>query len=557
MRRLFPALLVAALFFSTFGALPSDASAQGPSSFTVVPKTGQHHDGFRLQWAWKSGVSQYELETATNDAFTSSRRAVVVKGKKTRPSKGLMAVTVHDLKNATKYKARVRSVSKGKRSAWSTVSVSTLIHYPGPFTQVVATPGPGVGQITISWKQDGSYTTYFRIETGLTTFSKVSADLPRSGRNPKLFYPNAKTRSYTFTVKQLTAAGAHLESGNHLYYRIFAVNRGTAGLVTRQHAFLQAMMPKPRPATAGTTLRVATFNVRTARATTDERSWLQRAPDVAREIEGERPGVVALQELSPGRADGRTGSLTGSVRQTDSLVSSLRRTSGSTYRLVRATSYVRPGDAQGSQGARILFDTSRLILRSVCPESSPAGPYSASCTVTLPLLASDSTSLQRKAAYAEFEDRNTGRRFLFVSAHLDERQSSVLATGRRYDQLRGDQVAAVLDRVDKINTSHLPVVFAGDINSWQANRSGHTAHDFLVAKGYVDAASANGKVNLQYPTYNAFVRTLAVGNQGYGNRLDVLMINGGRGINSIRNVTAKDDASRPSDHNLVVSDLVL
>jgi hypothetical protein len=84
-------------------------------------------------------------------------------------------------------------------------------------------------------------------------------------------------------------------------------------------------------------VRVATFNVRTARATQDKRKWLQRAPDVAREILSRKPGVVALQELGPGRADGKKGTLKGKTRQTTSLTNTLRRLGGGRYKLVRHT----------------------------------------------------------------------------------------------------------------------------------------------------------------------------------------------------------------------------
>ena len=72
-------------------------------------------------------------------------------------------------------------------------------------------------------------------------------------------------------------------------------------------------------------LRVGSFNVRTARAH-DGRSWLSRASDVAREIASRDPGVLAVQELGPGRADGTKGTTTGHLRQT----TSLERSSSST-----------------------------------------------------------------------------------------------------------------------------------------------------------------------------------------------------------------------------------
>ena len=77
-----------------------------------------------------------------------------------------------------------------------------------------------------------------------------------------------------------------------------------------------------------------------------------------------------LQELGPGRADGQTGSLNGTPRQTESLVTTLGRLGGSRYKLVRTTAYVKPGTEHGTQGTRILYDTTRYQLLSRCPETT-------------------------------------------------------------------------------------------------------------------------------------------------------------------------------------------
>ena len=69
-------------------------------------------------------------------------------------------------------------------------------------------------------------------------------------------------------------------------------------------------------------VRIATFNVRTARAK-DKRSWLARVSDVSREILSRKPGVVLLQELGPGRADGKKAKINGAARQTTSLTARL------------------------------------------------------------------------------------------------------------------------------------------------------------------------------------------------------------------------------------------
>ena len=216
--------------------------------------------------------------------------------------------------------------------------------------------------------------------------------------------------------------------------------------------------------------------------------------------------MVALQELSPGRADGKPLPTTGSVRQTVSLVNALRAAGGSRYRLVRTTPYVKPGVPEGSQGARILYDTSRYSLVSPCPETARDGSYSSSCTIVMPLRASDSATIRRRAAYAVLADRATGKRFFVVSAHLDARHSTNTTTEHSYEALRASQAKAVLARVTQLNTAHLPVVLAGDLNTWQNNKAGYGAHDALIASGYYDTAAALTQVNVRYTTMNAFAR---------------------------------------------------
>lgn len=425
---------------------------------------------------------------------------------------------------------------------------------PSKINSVSGVAGPGVGQLTISWNQDGRNTSAFKIETGLTSFSKTSTSMPRSGRNAKIFTVSKAKRSVTLSAAQMASAGAGVETAHHLYFRVFAVN----GTAVRAYPYLQAKMPLAvTPKAGGTAIRVGSYNVRTARASSDARSWLSRAPDVARQIRDRNPGVVAIQELGPGRADGGTGTTSGGPRQTTSLTSALHSVGAGRYRLVRTTPYVAPGRPHGTQGARILYDVSRYSLLSTCSDTTGTSSYSSSCSLELPGVAGDSPSRQRSAAYAEFRDRRTGKRFWLASVHLDERHSTDLAKERSYDALRGRQMAAVNTKIRNLNSRGDQVVIAGDINSWQNSRGGYAPHDYLVSQGFYDTAAALTRVNTQYSTINHFDTTLQPAAQGFGVRIDVIMVKGAKGSRRFENVTNRVDASRPSDHNLVVSDVVL
>jgi endonuclease/exonuclease/phosphatase family metal-dependent hydrolase len=425
---------------------------------------------------------------------------------------------------------------------------------PSKITSVKATPGPGAGQVTFRWSTAGKSTSAFKIETGLTTFSKSrSSSLPTSGRNAKVFTISKTKRSWTMSAAQASAAGAGIGTGNHLYFRLSAVN----GSTTRAYPYLQAVLPKQPAPRSGSELRMGSFNVLSAKLGKGNQQWLRRATGVAREIKGQNPGIVALQELSPGRADGKNASTTGSVRQTTSLVRAMRSVGAPKYKLVRETPYIKPGVKHGSQGTRILYDTSRYTLISKCAERTGKRNYSSSCSMDLPKLSGDSSSAVRSAAYARFQDRRTGTKLWVASVHLDARHSGNLAKERSYEALRARQAKAVVNRIAKLNTAGDKVVFAGDINTWQNNKGGYVAHGQLVRAGFRDAAAAPTRVNAQYTTVNHFDSRLKPGGNGFGVRIDVILVKGGKGSKRFANVMKAADSSRPSDHNMIVGDLVL
>ncbi len=428
---------------------------------------------------------------------------------------------------------------------------------PARITGVTAGPGPHAGEITISWNQSGANTTGFAVKTGLSTFSRTgSGSLPRDGRNAKIFTFPGKRHRITLSAAQVRAAGAAPETGNYLYFRLYAINTNGAGTATRWYPYLRAAMPRAvAPKSKGTHVRVASFNVLSARVSKG-RSWLSRADEVAQVISSRNPGVVAIQELGPGRADGKTGSTTGHLRQTTSLENELSAIGAGRYKLVRTTPYVAPGTTHGTQGTRILYNTRKYSVVSDCRESTGKRNYSSTCSMNMPKLASDSEKKRRSAAWAELKDRSTGERFYVVSVHLDDRHSGNKATERVYDNLRERQVAAVYAKVHAIAGSQ-EIILAGDLNSWQQKAVSNAPHDYLSANGFYDAASALTKINIQYPTVNHFTTTQKAGAQGYGVRLDAIMVKGSRGASRWENVLDVVDSTRPSDHNMLVADLVL
>ena len=366
----------------------------------------------------------------------------------------------------------------------------------GSSNRVKAAPGPDVSETTIIWKQEGSKTTGHEAETGHPSET-------RQARSAKL-----RTREVFSSA----------EKRNSL------------------------------------TMRVGTFNVLTARANKGGRSWLERAPDVARQIASRSPDVLAIQELSPGRADGSRAATMGHLRQTISLEHALERVVGDDrYQLVRTTPYVKPRTEHGTQGTRILYDTRKFELLSNCPEKTGMRNYNSSCSMDLPLRKSDSESLRRSAAFAQFQDRKTGTRFWVVSVHLDDRHGSRLRKEKRFNALRGKQARAVYLKINGLRKPGEKIIYAGDFNSWKKNRAGDAPREYLMRHGFDDTVAADTRINIKYPTINQF-RTRQPAKRV---RLDVVLIKGMKRALRYENVMKRVDSSRPSDHNLVISDIVL
>jgi endonuclease/exonuclease/phosphatase family metal-dependent hydrolase len=225
----------------------------------------------------------------------------------------------------------------------------------------------------------------------------------------------------------------------------------------------------------------------------------------------------------------------------------------SRYQLVRTTPYVKPGTNHGTQGTRILYDTRKFKLLSNCPEKTGSKNYNSSCSMNMPLRSSDSESLRRSAAFAKFADRKTGKRFWVVSVHLDDRHSSSISKEKSYNALRGAQARAVYLKVNSLRKAGEKIIYAGDINSWATNRAGDAPREYLIRQGFHDTAAAPIRINITYPTVNHFETTLTA----KPIRLDVVMIKGGKRVLRYENVIKRVDSSRPSDHNLVISDVVL
>ena len=287
----------------------------------------------------------------------------------------------------------------------------------------------------------------------------------------------------------------------------------------------------------------------------DKRDWAERAPGVAEDILKVNPGIVAIQEASPGRF--------GTLRQTESLQAALIAADPAMarYTLTRTTIYNPNGTPHGSQAARIAYDSSRYQLLSLCTDTTMVAgvvrDWSTSCSFDLPVLPGDAPTWIRSAAYAEFADLATGKPFLVVSAHLDYRHSDNKATEAKLNDLRAQQAATIWANMNLIRKVGEPVIVAGDFNASQADKAGNGPHDYLVGQGFYDAAGAVQQVNLEYPSLNHFDKVLKADPQGYARRVDQILVYGAPGSNKFKQVVEAKNPARNSDHNMVYADIAL
>ena len=102
-----------------------------------------------------------------------------------------------------------------------------------------------------------------------------------------------------------------------------------------------------------------------------------------------------------------------------------------------------------------------------------------------------------------------------------------------------------------------PILFGGDINSWRTKAGSHAPFNYLTSQGFRDSTSAATRIDAKYPTVNHCKTTLKANAAGRQVALDVVMAKGAKSFSTYENVMKVTDSSRPSDHNMVVSDLVL
>lgn len=274
-------------------------------------------------------------------------------------------------------------------------------------------------------------------------------------------------------------------------------------------------------------LRVASYNIMCSHC--GSVSWPARRSAVATTIRGQAPDVLGIQEANNGRS-----------KQFLQLVSSL----GGAYRGVDLS-------RNGNQ-TRIVYNsaTLRLISRGTRKLTSAGGAGA------------------RYVVWAVFEQRATGKRFLFVTTHLEYRD------GTKYFNLRKQQTSQVLAAV-RAQRRNLPVIVTGDWNSDKWAKPSNAPYDMMVANGFVDPlgniarskgissrAIVERRIHTNYWSVNHYKRVAqryAPGQNGVN--IDQIFVTPMR-VSEFEVVVRVDSKGRfigviPSDHNMLRADVWL
>lgn len=360
-----------------------------------------------------------------------------------------------------------------------------------------------------------------------------------------------------------------LSPGTAYYFKVRVINPdgssvGPYGPVLKVSTKAQ---PAALPAIANP-LKVSSFNVRCANCSGDEPDylpWDKRRDTVVAQIKSKMPDVIGLQETSQAwlkDANGKSINLS----QFEDLKNRLN-TAGASYEVTNpnrnnCVDSTRPtncvyADKGASLGTKIFYNKNTVTLVS---QGSSA----------LPKLATDSGP--RYMSWASFKQNSTGKNFFVANAHLTP------GSGAEYYDLRKQQALKVTQVINEKNTSSLPVLITGDMNSSKWSTPDNAPYDTYVKAGYVDPvggtaftslasgyATAEKMINTKYGSYNGFKRQLtapAGASARYlGSHIDYIFTSKMRvgAFEEVLNVDANGllQGVIPSDHNMLMTTVEL
>jgi endonuclease/exonuclease/phosphatase family metal-dependent hydrolase len=276
----------------------------------------------------------------------------------------------------------------------------------------------------------------------------------------------------------------------------------------------------PKPPASAPRLTVATFNVRTTETEVAGHTWDARKARVAEYIRASGASVVALQEAGSVLADVSDGTTRTQYWQ----YQEVRDILGWPWTLTDEAEFSR---GEGREGTRILYDATRVTLL----EHGSFAPSAVDRYI-------------RYIPWARFLDNASGRVFLFVSVHLDDRIDK--------SSLRVAQMRTVIRRAKALRGNASQIVLAGDLNSATTSPGGNRALRAAVKAGAFDASRTKKPIDIRIDSFNDFLRPKR---SGYTTDY-ILTLGGPKGSFSYRNWVVRKGVI-PSDHYLQSATLPL
>ncbi|MDR1711350.1 MAG: fibronectin type III domain-containing protein [Propionibacteriaceae bacterium] len=267
-------------------------------------------------------------------------------------------------------------------------------------------------------------------------------------------------------------------------------------------------------------LVVGTYNVKCVRC--GGKSWKSRKAAVAATIKGQMPDVVGIQEASQAR----------SIRQFDQLINLV----GGAYK----------GTKQRISGATdgIIYNSDTVKVVEEGTEKLESGKS------------------DRRLAWAVFEQKSTGKLFLFGSAHLEPNGGKAMAN-RRARQAK--ECVATLKAINARYGGELPTFMVGDFNTYP-RKSGSNAAYYVFTDAFLDpigqssdpgVAEPEKKIHANYSSYNRYSRNPPK----YGTYIDYIMVTPMRVLEweTVVKVNSKGRfvGTIPSDHNMLRATVLL
>ncbi|QQQ61659.1 fibronectin type III domain-containing protein [Paenarthrobacter ureafaciens] len=374
----------------------------------------------------------------------------------------------------------------------------------------------------------------------------------------------ALTGSSYYTITGTTADVRGLKPDTTYYFQVRVIDSAGVGVSDYSPKIAVKTKPKLILPPISNPLRVATYNITCDycfAGLPNELPWSGRKNAVVQTIVTQKPDVLGVQEASSARLKGDTSPT--APAQFEDLVQGLNAATVP-YKLtnskrnncvVHTTPYQCVYQYQGaSDGTKILYNSATVDLVS---------------QGSLKLVTQPGAS-DRYFAWAILRQRSTNKSFFFGNTHLIDHMSDP-----SFFDLRQKQASQIVATIAAKNTSKLPVIMVGDLNSNKWTSPSNAPYDVLTKAGYIDplgntyrndfpssGATAEKTIRANFESFNGFNRKApARNNYGNGTYMDYIFTSSMR-VAEWENVVKIDTSGNfvgtiPADHNMVRADVQL